>query len=56
LVEERTRREDVWTPLNEVADSVLAYVATHGRRLDRAVVLAHLESVQPNDHDRVEGS
>jgi hypothetical protein len=36
---------------NEVADSVLAHSETHGHRLDRDVVLAHLEDVHPHDRD-----
>ncbi len=36
---------------DEVADSVVVHAVTHGHRLDRQVVLAHLEGVHPNDRD-----
>jgi uncharacterized C2H2 Zn-finger protein len=36
----------------QVADEVLAHATTsHGHRLDREVVLAHLEGVNPHDRD-----
>jgi hypothetical protein len=37
---------------NEVADSVVAHAAaSHGHRLDRDVVLAHLEEIHPHDRE-----
>lgn len=36
---------------DEVADSVLAHAASHGHSLDRDVILAHLEGVNPHDRD-----
>jgi predicted small metal-binding protein len=37
---------------NEVADAVVDHAtASHGHTLDRDVVLAHLEGVNPHDRD-----
>lgn len=38
---------------DEVADAVVEHAASrHGHRLDRHVVLAHLEGVRPDEWDR----
>ncbi len=36
---------------NEVADAVVAHAGAHGHSLDREVVLAHLEGVNPHDRE-----
>jgi hypothetical protein len=36
---------------DEVADAVLAHAESHGHKLDRDTVLAHLEGVHPHDRE-----
>jgi hypothetical protein len=47
----RCGAEIVGQSKDEVADSVLAHAETHGHRLDRNTVLAHLEGVHPHDRE-----
>jgi hypothetical protein len=36
---------------DEVANAVLAHAETHGHRLDRNTVLAHLEGIRPDERE-----